>query len=733
MGQLSTTAQWPKSRFDAQNTGQCPYEIGVVSNAFVLHSFPLYFKGNVYGSPAVAENGDVILGATDHVVYCISSAADIKWAFDGEDMLVASPMITKEGSVIIGSYSSKLYALNITTGLLQWNFTAGGPIATSAVATPNGNVIFNSFDKHTYCLYNNGSLAWKFYNNISTTSAPALSHDGGAVYISGGLQLLSLSALSGSLRWSWSSGTLKVGVSLVNPAIASDGSVLFASGSNIYQLSKLGSLKWQFQVIGDVMDAVSIMSRTGEIVLGTASYRGRGGSGYLYKLSSGGSLIWRLATGYQTTSFIKGVASGATITADSSIIYGGLDDALHCVSSDGKPLWNFTVFGYARASPVVTRTGQVIFAGPDEGNSGSVFFLAQGPTTAPTPAPSSAPTLLPTLFPTAKPVEPLILPYRIEIADSVVLWAGAALSLLLSSVIYVLRGFHFSIPIFFEKFIPAALTRRMQARRSTMSEALKIMPKIAKMGILDVVLPLTISLSASISNFLQIYHFLVDAQNGHSAQQDFAIVMIAARILMALYAIFLLVQSFAQPSLRELLAVEYFYSPTVWLIIVFVSLFDASHLRLLPWKQTEFVARSKGFPTPTVFRWTLLSSSLNSLIQLVLSAARGLQLASGVSFSLSLCSFLLTSVTASLKLTAATAANGSSRENRRVSQLTNEIDNLKKQLSDKSQESTTPDKSLELQSTTSPIVDIIPGPTEGASSPRRLNFIQDVEAFTADL
>lgn len=709
-GQLSQTAQWPKARFDIHNTGQCPYNLGVVTEPFILYKYATYYNGHIYGSPVVTDNGDVIFGATDHAVYCITSNADVKWVFDGEDMITTSPLLTKE-SVIVGSYSSKLYALNITSGEKQWSFTTGGPITSSASVTPSGQIFFSSGDQYTYCLDRNGTLRWKYFINSSTASAPALSDDATSVYISGGAQLFSLSALSGELLWSWKSPATG-GLSLVNPATTSDGSVMFAAGSNVYQLSNLGSLKWTYQVVGDVMDAISVASQDGSIIFGTASYRGKTtGNGYLYKIARGGSLIWRQEAS-ATKSFIKGVASGVTITADSSLIFGGFDDKVHCVSSMGSPLWNFTMYGYGKASPVVTRSGQVIVTGYEEDYTRNVFFLSMGPTAAPTLAPSPIPTTKP---------KPLILPYRFEIADSSVLWIGATISFIIALAVYFLRGIQLVvIPNFVLRVIPSSLTRKMQSRRSTMTENLKIMPKIMKMGFFDVVLSLTLSLCATVSNFLQIYRYW-DA----AAQRDYAIIMIAARVVMALYSIVLLIQTFAKPSLRDLIAVEYFFSPSVWLLIVLVSLFDASHLRLLPWKQTEFVARSGGFPCNMMFKWTLLSSSLNSLVQLSLSAAKGLELASTVSFSLSLCSFLLTSVTAALKLTASNglqSASASGRDNRTVSQLVSEIGNLKQQLCDKSQETSAGEVSLELpQITTNPIVvDTIPDFIEGPN--RRLNY-----------
>ena len=83
-----------------------------------------------------------------------------------------------------------------------------------------------------------------------------------------------------------------------------------------------------------------------------------------------------------------------------------------------------------------------------------------------------------------------------------------------------------------------------------------------------------------------------------------------------------------------------------------VSLVDPTHLRFFPWKQSEFAERSSGFPTLQFFKLAMGCTAFNALVQLSVSAAKGLSFSAIASLSLSLTLFVSTVFTIVVKLVA---------------------------------------------------------------------------------
>ena len=83
-----------------------------------------------------------------------------------------------------------------------------------------------------------------------------------------------------------------------------------------------------------------------------------------------------------------------------------------------------------------------------------------------------------------------------------------------------------------------------------------------------------------------------------------------------------------------------------------VSLVDPTHLRFFPWKQSEFAERSRGFPTLQFFKLAMGCTAFNALVQLSVSAAKGLSFSAIASLSLSLILFVSTVFTIVVKLVA---------------------------------------------------------------------------------
>lgn len=101
--------------------------------------------GPITSSPAIDTNKTIYVGSHDGYLYAVGVSGSIKWQFKVDDYEVyASPIITGEGTIIIGgTYSSKLYGIS-SDGVEKWHFTALGSFYGSYALDNNKRVYFQT-------------------------------------------------------------------------------------------------------------------------------------------------------------------------------------------------------------------------------------------------------------------------------------------------------------------------------------------------------------------------------------------------------------------------------------------------------------------------------------------------------------------------------------------------------------------------------------------------------------
>ena len=76
----------------------------------------------------------------------------VLWEFKTGSYVASSPAIGSDGTVYVGSYDNKLYALSGKTGVKLWEFVTGGPVCSSPAIGSDGTVYVGSFDKKLYAI-----------------------------------------------------------------------------------------------------------------------------------------------------------------------------------------------------------------------------------------------------------------------------------------------------------------------------------------------------------------------------------------------------------------------------------------------------------------------------------------------------------------------------------------------------------------------------------------------------
>lgn len=230
-------------------------------------------NGSVISSPAVV-NGTIYVGSSDHNFYAINlDSGTLKWKFKAKGRIASSPAIA-DGVVYFEDWNGTLYALEAGTGGVKWKFQTAGehrftathlhgsqPAAESmpdpfdfylsSPAVWNGTVYFGSGDGNVYALdASTGALNWKFKTGDVVHASPAIA-DGTLFIGSWDSYFYALDAATGKEKWRFKTGEdpdIHNQVGIQSSAAVADGVVYFGCrDSNFYAVdANTGQLKWKF-------------------------------------------------------------------------------------------------------------------------------------------------------------------------------------------------------------------------------------------------------------------------------------------------------------------------------------------------------------------------------------------------------------------------------------------------------------------------------------------------------
>lgn len=114
------------------------------------------FDAEVYSSPSY-KNGKVVIGTMGGTIECCSFAGEKMWSLRTLSSIAASPIISKDGQVIVGSKNGKLWCVNLDNGELLWSYQTNSDqyrvnLDSSPAITKDGMVCVGSYDANLYCV-----------------------------------------------------------------------------------------------------------------------------------------------------------------------------------------------------------------------------------------------------------------------------------------------------------------------------------------------------------------------------------------------------------------------------------------------------------------------------------------------------------------------------------------------------------------------------------------------------
>ena len=263
----------------------------------------------------------------------------LMWSFTTGSSVGSSPAIGADGTIYVGSWDNKLYAIN-PDGSEGWSFATGEYISSSPAIGANGTVYVGSGDSNLYAINTDGSEKWRFTIDAAVDSSPSIGTDD-AIYVGSADNGFYAINPDGTLRWSFPTGD----AILSCPAIGADGTIYVGSfDGRLYAVNSDGTEKWSFAT-GNVIFSSPAIGADGTVYIG--SFDGR-----LYAVNLDGTEKWTFATGYL-------VQSSPAIGADGTVYVGSFDTKLYAITE--APRYSLTVSGSAGGSLTEPGAGEFIY------------------------------------------------------------------------------------------------------------------------------------------------------------------------------------------------------------------------------------------------------------------------------------------------------------------------------------------------------------------------------------
>lgn len=280
----------------------------------------------ISASPAVGPDGTVYVGCYDGKLYAINPAnGAIRWQYDAGSFIVSSPAIGEDGSAYFGAGDGRLHAVD-TRGAARWTFQTGDWVESSPALGADGTVYFGSRDRSFYAVGSDGREKWRFASAGAVTGSPALGGDG-TIYFGSADQRMYALFPDGRKRWDYfTNGDIQA-----SPVLGADGAVYFAAlDASFYALEpSTGALRWRVPLNTNSVSTAAVRA-DGVVVLG-------GDDGIVRALNpADGSVRWRFDTRKAVPD--DTIDSSPLLVPDGSVYFSSLDGRLYKLRGNGLGL-----------------------------------------------------------------------------------------------------------------------------------------------------------------------------------------------------------------------------------------------------------------------------------------------------------------------------------------------------------------------------------------------------------
>lgn len=362
-------AGWPAFGHDDRNTGHDPDATGPAAAGVAWRVAAGTPTANA--SPALVGDRLYVGGSGDPgTFHCLDAASgERRWSFEPVGYATSAPAVA-DGTVYLGTWGRRVYALDARTGDVAWEADVGHRVGSSSPAVVDGTVYLgtvgdgplvvtgetdeDAFEAAAVVALDaaTGEERWRygeFGRKENVDASPAVAD--GTVFVGGGEgAVVALDAATGGERWrretgasvraspAVAGGTVYVGVHEAGEVVALDA----GDGTEVWRAGLDGrNVKASPAVADGTVFAAStrLVGCTGDCEDAPDS------TGFLSALDAAdGTRRWRHETAPDTRSD-PAVADG--------VVYFGRGDGFEAVTADGESRWTVEFGRYVDSAPAV--------------------------------------------------------------------------------------------------------------------------------------------------------------------------------------------------------------------------------------------------------------------------------------------------------------------------------------------------------------------------------------------
>jgi len=226
---------------------------------------------------------------------------------------------------------------------IDWTHDVGGPVEAQVTASPDEQTLYAASlgGALTALAREGGVVRWTLALGDRVYATPCVGDDG-TIYVGSDAKKFMAVSPDGKVKWSLDTD----GDADTGAAVAADGSVVFAAGRAIYDVTPLGFVRWRFAAKRKVYGAPAL-GANGRVFAGSQDH-------HLYSLGADGRLVWSVDLGADV--------DGAPALDDHGSVFVGTDgdEVVRVDPDDGRVVWRTNVGGYVRGTLSVARNGDVL-------------------------------------------------------------------------------------------------------------------------------------------------------------------------------------------------------------------------------------------------------------------------------------------------------------------------------------------------------------------------------------
>jgi outer membrane protein assembly factor BamB len=225
---------------------------------------------------------------------------------------------------------------------VAWVRDVGGPVEAQVTSSPDEQTLYAaSLGGSLTALGRDGAVRWALALGDRVYATPCVGADG-TIYVGSDAKKFDAVTPDGKVKWSLDADA----DADTGAAIASDGSVVFAAGRTVYDVTAAGFVRWRFAAKRKVYASPAI-GGDGRIFAGSQDH-------HVYALAADGKLLWSADLGADV--------DGSPAIDDNGGLYVGTDgdEIVRLDPGDGRVVWRTNVGGYARGALSVARNGDVL-------------------------------------------------------------------------------------------------------------------------------------------------------------------------------------------------------------------------------------------------------------------------------------------------------------------------------------------------------------------------------------